>query len=79
MKVSHREVKMSDLATSYHVDSAKVFTTCIVKVVDGSGKEITGIGTAKRNAEDNYNKMHGFNLSFRRALKDLADQFGDHD
>ena len=79
MKSSHREARMSDLATSYHVDSSKVFTTCIVKVIDGEGKEIAGIGTAKRNAEDKYDKMHGFNLSFRRALKDLADQFGDHD
>lgn len=79
MSRSHREFKRSDLATSYHVDNNKVFTTCIVKVIDGEGKEITGIGTAKRNVEDEYNRLHGFNLAFRRALKDLANQFGDHD
>lgn len=79
MKASLREAKVSDLATSYHVDAAKVFTTCIIKVIDGDGKDIAGIGTAKRNPEDEYDKMHGFNLSFRRALKDLAEQFGDHD
>lgn len=56
-----------------HVDSTKRFTTVVVGVIQGLN-HWTGLGTAKRSAEDEYNEDMGITLATARAFADLAEE-----
>ena len=68
-----------ELDVEMHVDATYSFTTCRIESVDMYGNDIVGFGVAKRNPEDEYDTEVGHSLAIRRALIDLAQQFGDYD
>jgi hypothetical protein len=69
-----REEKSTDLALAYvdeylaYTDGRKVTT---VILFDTSGAFI-GSGTAVKSPKDNYDKVHGTRIAFRKALRSVT-------
>ena len=51
-----------------HVDPTKSYTTVIL-----TGERYVGLGTAKRNPCDTYDRQTGIDIAMSRALRELAD------
>lgn len=60
---------MAKFGVAWHVDKSKTFTTVIL-----TGERYVGLGTAKRNPVDTYDRQTGFDIAMSRALHELADQ-----
>jgi len=58
---------VAKLGIAVHVDKSKMFTTVIL-----TGERYVGLGTAKRNPCDTYDRQTGIDIAMSRALNELA-------
>lgn len=77
MKKSFQTHSRVELDVHVHVDATNTFTT--VNIFAGKDDDVVeGLGTAKRNPEDEYDYNEGVNIATARALVDLAGKFTEY-